>query len=141
MVSGHSDFTCSLVPRDKTFNRLFRNYRGEEDSLIFQSFRNYLFPAMRACCLSGTASRWNLHTLWPYVYAKTGTLGTSGGGEDDRMLAVILADRALENAEPGEARFVVAYFRYKNSPLQNTDQIVREIIGSRSFGEYMTLNE
>ena len=67
--------------------------------------------------------------------------GSEQVGEDDRMLTIILADRALENAEPGEARFVVAYFRYRNSPLQNIDQIVREIIGSRSFSEYMTLNE
>lgn len=141
IASGHSDYSLAMVPRDKTFNSLFRNYRGEEDSLIYQSFRSYLFPAMRECCLSGTASRWHLDNLWQHVYGKTGTLGTSGGGEDDRMLTIILADRALENAEPGEARFVVAYFRYRNSPLQNIDQIVREIIGSRSFSEYMTLNE
>ena len=140
IASGHSDFTCSLVPRDKTFNCLFRNYRGEEDSLIYQSFRNYLFPAMRECCISGTASRWHLDNLWQHVYAKTGTLANLNR-EDDRMLAIILADRPLENAEPGEARFVVAYIRYQKSALQNIDQIVREIIGSRGFAEYMTLNE
>ena len=141
IASGHSDYSLAMVPRDKTFSSLFRNYRGEEDSLIYQSFRNYLFPAMRECCLSGTASRWHLDNLWQHVYAKTGTLGGSLGRDDDRLLAIILADRPLENAEPGKARFVVAYFRYKNSPLHDIDQIVREIIGSRGFAEYMTLNE
>lgn len=140
IASGHSDFTCSLVSRNKQFHNLFRNYRGEEDSLISQGFRNYLFPAMRECCHTGTASKWHLDNLWQHIYAKTGTLGTTGGREDDRMLAVILADRALETAEPGEAKFVVVYFRFKNHPLSSIDRIVREIIHSRSFNEYMTSN-
>lgn len=137
IASGHRDFTCSLVPRNKKFHNLYRNYRGEEDSLVYYGFRNYLFPAMRECCLTGTATRWHLDNLWEHVYAKTGTLGTTGSRGDDRMLAVILADRALETAEPGEAKFVVAYFRFKNHPLSNVDQIVREIINSRSFTQYM----
>ena len=139
VCSGKSDFTCALVPREKQFTKLFRNQKGVPDSLIYESCR-ILFSAMRDCAANGTASIHNISDLWPHIYAKTGTLGSTETVGDDRMLAVILSQNALETARPGEAKFVIIYFRTKNNSLKNVREIVREVINSRSFSEYMISN-
>jgi len=139
LCSGKSDFTCALVPREKQFTKLFRNQKGVPDSLIYESCR-ILFSAMRDCAANGTASIHNISDLWPHIYAKTGTLGSTETVGDDRMLAVLLSQNALETARLGEAKFVIIYFRTKNNSLKNVREIVREVINSRSFSEYMISN-
>ena len=135
IVSGFTDYELTLVPDRHRFTCGFRNVDGRLDDNIYAKIQQTVFPGMRACGKTGTAAYID-STLCQNIYAKTGTLGKKGGA-NDRMLVVIFSRTPLERCLQGEARFITVFMRYRQSPLREVNNILRTIVASRSYANYM----
>lgn len=143
MYCLHPDFHASIIPNHKPFKEKWRNSEGLEEEGIFGFYQRNLFKGMKMCVEQGTAKDY-LKALMSetgyYFYAKTGTLLGQYAEHDDRMLAVIISNKDMEQiSSPEEARFFVVYFRYKESgTMPEVNSIVKDIIESESFSYYMS---
>lgn len=139
----HPDFHASIVPNATPFKEKWRNSEGEEEKGIFSFYQHNLFRGMKMCVKQGTAKA-HLKALMSetgyYFYAKTGTLKGDNAQANDRMLAVIISNKDMEQiSSPEEARFFVVYFRYKESEtMPRVYSIVKDIVESESFSYYMS---
>lgn len=142
LYSLHPDFHASIVPNAQPFEEIWRNSDGEKESGIYSFYQHNLYRGMRLCVEQGTAKvlkKLSLDTKY-YYYAKTGTLLGQNAEHDDRMLAVIISNKDMEQINsPEEARFFVVYFRYKESgTMPGVYSIVKDIVESESFSYYMS---
>ena len=142
LFSLHPDYRASVTPNTKPFVEQWKDQDGAHNDNIWSFYKENLFPGMAECVRTGTARNYlkPLSDTTPYFYyAKTGTLTLKKGQPDDRMLAVVITDKEIKDEiQPSDFHFYVLYFYYKRSgEMPQVEQIVRQVINSKSFVNYM----
>ena len=135
LFSMHPDYHANVIENNTSFNSKW------SDPNLFSFYKTNLFVPMNHCSTFGTASVLQRvkHDGY-YLYAKTGTLLGDGSNRDDKMLAVIITNKDVSQAQsPDDYKFFVVYFRFKqahNMPREVVN-IMNKIIQSKSFQDYM----
>lgn len=142
LYSLHPDFHATIIPNRIPFRENWRGRDGDLESQedMFKFYQRNLYNGMAECVKQGTAKEiiTNLPDTY-YYYAKTGTLLGSGASLDDRMLAVVISNKKIEDASfSDDLRFYIVYFRFKQSGnMVNVSEVLNHIINSKSFSNYM----
>lgn len=135
LFSMHPDYHANVLENNTPFNSKW------SDPNLFSFYKSNLFVPMNHCSTFGTASVLQRvkHDGY-YLYAKTGTLLGDGSNRDDKMLAVIITNKDVSQAQsPDDYKFFVVYFRFKQAHDMPGEvvNIMNKIIQSRSFQDYM----
>ena len=137
LFSLHPDFYACITKND---NKQIEDWTAPN---MFDFYKKQLYKGMNMCVTSGTASGTlsgvNCKDGKYYLYAKTGTLLGDKSTKDDKMLAVIITNKDLLQAEsPNDYKFYVVYFRFvQTGDMYNVSKIINKIIDSKSFNDYM----
>ena len=147
LFSLHPDFHASITPRTTGFTEPWLDRSGNPSEKFFNFYRENLYRGMEKCVQIGTAKYLTKDIKGYHLYAKTGTLSLRDGVNDDRMLAVIISNQNLIDNEviksSDDYKYMVVYFRFKQLDPElghfwNTvNEIIKEIINSNSFNNYM----
>ena len=135
LFSMHPDYHANVIENHTSFNSKW------SDPNLFSFYKTNLFVPMNHCSTFGTASVLQRvkHDGY-YLYAKTGTLLGDGSNRDDKMLAVIITNKDVSQAQsPDDYKFFVVYFRFKQAHDMPGEvvNIMNKIIQSKSFQDYM----
>ena len=135
LFSMHPDYHANVIENNTSFNSKW------SDPNLFSFYKTNLFVPMNHCSTFGTASVLQRvkHDGY-YLYAKTGTLLGDGSNRDDKMLAVIITNKDVSQAQsPDDYKFFVVYFRFKQAHDMPGEvvNIMNKIIQSKSFQDYM----
>ena len=135
LFSMHPDYHANVIENTTPFTDQW------SDSSLFSFYKKNIFGPMNHCTTIGTASILKHVRQRGYcLYAKTGTLLGDGSNRDDKMLAVIITNKDVTQANsPDDYKFFVVYFRFKQAHIIPAEvvNIMNEIIQSKSFQEYM----
>lgn len=135
LFSMHPDYHANVIENTNSFTGNW------SDPNLFSFYKAYLFAPMNHCTTKGTANvLQRVQHNGYYLYAKTGTLLGDGSNRDDKMLAVIITNKDVVQAQSSDDyKFFVVYFRFKQAHDMPGEvvNIMNKIIQSKSFQDYM----
>ena len=147
LYSLHPDYHATVIPRHTRFIEPWLDNSGNPSKSYLSFYSRNLFKGMSNCAQIGTAKYLGKEINGYHIFAKTGTLSLGGDIPDDRMLAVVICNKDLTEANnitsSDDYRFMVVYFRFKQCTInmnhykKHIRSIIHEIIKSNSFQNYM----